>query len=336
MLFTHRRNVVVVGLCLLGLAGSLGIQEAYAGDTKHIVLIAGPKSHGLGEHEYAKSVRLIKALLDRAPNVKGIETEAYFDGWPNDPRALDRASTIIILSDGEDGTGPTTFHAPFMTDERMAVMARQMKRGCGFMTFHFSTFSSAKYAPQILEWTGGFFDWQSGHGEGGFFGVENDEPHQRWPSAIRVLDAEVELGAPDRPIFRGVCPFHLKDEFYYRLRYRENDSRLTPILRVPVLATNPNEQIVAWAVERADGGRGFAASNGHYFGNWRNEDYRRLILNAVVWTAGLEVPKGGVISSYVPEDVPEMTVVTATRAPQPALVLPVSIDVVDRERIQQG
>src|SRR5712675_1367741 len=212
------------------MVSAVGAKGAQAAGPKHIVLIAGPKSHGPGEHEYVKSVKLIKALLDRAPSLRGIQTEAYFNGWPDDPSVLDRADTIVILSDGEDGTGPTTFHAPFMTDERMAVLARQMNRGCGFMTFHFSTFSPAIFAPQILEWTGGYFDWQSGHGEGGFFGVENDEPHQRWHSAIRVLDADVELGAPDHPIFRGVSPFHLKDEFYYRLRFRENDSRLTPIL----------------------------------------------------------------------------------------------------------
>ncbi len=302
MLFTHRRNVVVVGLCLLGLAGSLGIQEAYAGDTKHIVLIAGPKSHGLGEHEYAKSVRLIKALLDRAPNVKGIETEAYFDGWPNDPRALDRASTIIIISDGEDGTGPTTFHAPFMTDERMAALALQMKRGCGLMTFHFSTFSPAKYASQMLEWTGGYFDWQSGHGEGGFFGISNDDAHQKWHSAIRVLDADVELVTPGHPVTRGVASFRMKDEFYYQLAFRDHDPRFRPILRVPALSASPPDQVVAWAVQRKDGGRGFGTSTGHFFDNWRNDNYRKLILNAVVWSAGLPVPTGGVTSSYMNED----------------------------------
>src|SRR5258706_16470779 len=35
-------------------------------------------------------------------------------------------------------------------------------------------------------------------------------------------------------------------------------------------------------------------------------------------------------------DSPEPIVITATRAPEPALDLPVSIDVVDRERIQEG
>jgi len=60
--------------------------------------------------------------------------------------------------------------------------------------------------------------------------------------------------------------------------------------------------VVAWAVQRKDGGRGFGTSTGHFFDNWRNDNYRKLILNAVVWSAGLPVPTGGVTSSYMNED----------------------------------
>jgi hypothetical protein len=32
----------------------------------------------------------------------------------------------------------------------------------------------------------------------------------------------------------------------------------------------------------------------HFYRNWGNDDLRTLILNAVVWTAKRDVPKGGV------------------------------------------
>jgi type 1 glutamine amidotransferase len=63
-------------------------------------------------------------------------------------------------------------------------------------------------------------------------------------------------------------------------------------------------QTVAWAVERAGGGRGFAYTGGHFHDNWQNESLRRLILNAIAWTAKADVPSGGVASSVAPEDQP--------------------------------
>ena len=50
-----------------------------------------------------------------------------------------------------------------------------MKRGCGFLTFHFSTFAPQKYARQMLEGSGGYFQWES-------------DGKRQWYSAITTLD----------------------------------------------------------------------------------------------------------------------------------------------------
>ncbi|HAY99623.1 MAG TPA: hypothetical protein DCY38_02395 [Opitutae bacterium] len=55
-------------------------------------------------------------------------------------------------------------------------------------------------------------------------------------------------------------------------------------------------QHVAWAYERADGGRGFGFTGGHFHQNWKQDDFRKLVLNAILWTAHGEVPEGGVPS----------------------------------------
>src|SRR5690606_15795938 len=47
-------------------------------------------------------------------------------------------------------------------------------------------------------------------------------------------------------------------------------------------------------VERADGGRGFAFTGGHFQKSWNDEAYRTLMLNALCWTAKVPVPAGGV------------------------------------------
>src|SRR5689334_18878966 len=75
---------------------------AQAKSVKKIVLIAGTKSHGPGEHEYEKGVKLLKHCLDTSPNLKGFKTEVYLDGWPKNEKVLEDAATILLFSDGSD------------------------------------------------------------------------------------------------------------------------------------------------------------------------------------------------------------------------------------------
>ena len=53
---------------------------------------------------------------------------------------------------------------------------------------------------------------------------------------------------------------------------------------------------MAWASERPDGGRGFGFTGGHFHWNWGHDEFRKLVLNAIVWTAKAKVPQGGVSS----------------------------------------
>jgi hypothetical protein len=34
----------------------------------------------------------------------------------------------------------------------------------------------------------------------------------------------------------------------------------------------------------------------HFFRNWKEEDMRKCILNGIVWSAGAEIPKDGIIT----------------------------------------
>ena len=53
----------------------------------------------------------------------------------------------------------------------------------------------------------------------------------------------------------------------------------------------------AWVYQRPDGGRGFGFTGGHWHWNWGCDSFRKVVLNGIVWTAGLEVPAGGVTST---------------------------------------
>src|SRR3954454_20720438 len=72
-----------------------------------IVLIAGevhqgPGGHPSGTHEYELSARLLKHALVSAGNVSDVRCEVHLGGWPREPKTLDDADTIVVLSDGAD------------------------------------------------------------------------------------------------------------------------------------------------------------------------------------------------------------------------------------------
>lgn len=271
----------LVATCLLLMSGEL--KAAEPGAPKKIVLIAGPiTGHGKHTHEYEKSVILLKHLLDTSPSTKGkVAVETHFKGWPTDEKTLDDAATIVMISDGGDRNA--TDH-PLYVGERFQTLERQMKRGCGFVQFHWTTFNPSRVHDQITEWVGGYFDYEKGPAA------------NKWFSAISTWDANVTLGNAEHPVARGVKPFTAREEFYYNLRFRDGDDRIKPIW----LTKPPGQQkdhVVAWAVERKDGGRGFGTTGGHFFQNWWDDNFRRTILNAIVWTARVEVPDSGVVST---------------------------------------
>ena len=59
---------------------------------------------------------------------------------------------------------------------------------------------------------------------------------------------------------------------------------------------------MAWAAERPDGGRGFGFTGAHFHKNWGNDDFRKLVLNAIAWTAKANVPDTGIPSEVRAED----------------------------------
>jgi len=62
------------------------------------------------------------------------------------------------------------------------------------------------------------------------------------------------------------------------------------------VAIAPETRTVAWAYERDGGGRAFLFTGAHYLRAFDEPDLRRMLLNAIVWTAGMPVPLQGIRS----------------------------------------
>lgn len=107
------------------------------------------------------------------------------------------------------------------------------------------------------------------------------------------------------PVASGVTPFTYHDEFYPTIRFPER-GRVTPLLSGDLhvqfregrnlVIDEPTRATVAWAYERDGGGRAFGFSGSHYLVSLDETGIRRLLLNAILWTAGVDVPAGGVRS----------------------------------------
>jgi type 1 glutamine amidotransferase len=259
---------------------------------KKIVLIAGRPSHGAGQHEHRAGCLLLQKCLNKLP---GITSTVHSNGWPESTSAFDGADAIVFYSDGGGGH-------PAIKEDRLQLLGRLMKKGAGLGCIHYAVeVPKDKGGPEFLDWIGGYFET--------YWSVN---PH--WDADFMEL--------PKHPITRGVKPFKIRDEWYYHMRFREGMNGVTPILTaVPPESTRGKEgansthggnphvfarkgmpEHVMWATERADGGRGFGITGAHFHKNWGDDNFRKVVLNAILWIAKAEVPTEGVRSEITSDD----------------------------------
>lgn len=266
------------------LASLVLAQNAQAAEKKKVLFIAGRPSHGFGAHEHKAGCMLLAKALDESG--LPVETKVVTGGWPKDESVLRDADCIVMYADGGGGH-PANRHLP--TIDKLAG------RGVGIVCVHYGVeVPKGQPGDRFLNWIGGYFEvhWSV-------------NPH--WTAKFEKL--------ADHPITRGVQPFEINDEWYYHMRFRPGMKNVIPILTdLPPESTlkrgdgahsnNPHvrkavlqekqPQHVAWAAEREDSGRGFGFTGGHWHWNWGNNDFRKLVLNAIVWCAKADVPEGGV------------------------------------------
>ena len=76
-----------------------------------------------------------------------------------------------------------------------------------------------------------------------------------------------------------------------------------PHVRAAVLERK-EPQHVMWAYERPEElgkGRAFGFTGGHFHKNWKHDDHRGIVLNAIAWISHVDVPAKGV-PSQTPTD----------------------------------
>lgn len=243
-----------------------------------ILLIAGPKSHAPGQHEHPAGCELLAKHLQSC----GLPvTVALSQGWPQDAAKVAAADTLVIYGDGLDAH-PAAGH--------LAELRQRFDAGKGLAVLHWALEPKDKEMAKLLDDT-----------IGGHFAV-NWSVNPIWKMTRPIL--------AKHPATRGVEPFELEDEFYYHIRLREDVAPLlqalppvnslgddgprsgNPAVRKDLADKLP--QTLAWVVTNPNKSRGFGFTGGHFHSHWAQADFRKLVLNAIVWTAGVEVPADGV------------------------------------------
>ena len=199
------------------------------------------------------------------------------------PKTFEGAKSVVFYMDGGGGH-------PIIQKDHRDVVQKLMDQGVGFVNLHYAVEYPKSQSDHILEWLGGYY-------ETGF----STNPH--WKADFKNL--------PKHPITRGVKPFALGTSGT-STSASSRPKGVTPILK----ATPPDrvrgtadakkhpgrEEIVAWAFDRPGGGRSFGFTGGHFHSNWGNENFRRVVTNAILWSAGVTVPKDGAKVDLDPAD----------------------------------
>lgn len=283
--------------------GTLAVLAAASGQTEiaragqpardTIVLIGGTRGRNPGAHDHSTGIRALQAILESSPDMRAfkVRVEAYPDGWPADDAVLERAATVVWYFSGVG-------NHPLLDADRRARFQREIDRGVGLVAFHqASTLPADDTATPLPDWLGG----------------------ARYGMFDRTIET-VGFQPADHPISRGVGPFLLRDEFYPTIRFPEEQG-VVPILpgtfHVGIEHGKPipirvEHKTAAWAFERPNGGRAFTFTGLHYLASLDHPQLRRLLLNAIAWTGGFEVPAAG-IRSGVPDAAAKALAAAATQ-----------------------
>lgn len=280
--------LLVCALLLAAMFGLLAVAPAAAAGAapKRVLFIAGPPSHGSDAHEFPAGSEFLAGAL----NASGLPiTARVLPGWPADDAALGQADLIVLYFDG-------------LKDHEARGRAQRLQQhqeaGRHLAVLHFALEppeDDTALQQVLMNAIGGRF-------EAGW------SVNPVW----RLRGSPVA----GHPAARGVGALDIEDEWYFHLRFRAGLRGIRPLLtavpdasvlgedgprsgnpavRAALAAGQP--QILGWTCENENGTRGFGFTGAHFHRHWYDAAFRTLVLNGLVWAAGLEVPASGVPSS---------------------------------------
>ena len=241
-----------------GILAVTGLSCVTAKPTAKVVFVGKDPDHPFGTHMYMHTGEMLAKCLRLADDVE----TAVSNGWPQDASVLDGASAIVIYS------SPA---AEFLLDgPHRDQIDPLIKQGIGLVTIHWASSvrqeNLERLGPKWLSYLGG--TWVSNVG-------------------LHTGKSTLKQLRPEHPICRGWKSYEIHDEYYLNPTISDHAA---PLLEV---SAQGQAVTVGWAYERPNGGRSFATTLGHYYRNFQDPRFRRMIVNAILWAAQTSVPREG-------------------------------------------
>jgi hypothetical protein len=236
---------------------------------RRILLVAGEtaKVDTLGHHDYRGGVRCLEQLLKQTA---GVETQWIDEGWPTDETIFEQVDSVVFYTDGGGKQA-------FLADEpRRRKIEELVSRGVGLVMIHQAVDFPVEAEALGKAWLGGIYaQGKSGRGH--------------WPS--------VHVDFPQHPTTRGVEPWKIQDGWLNKIQFVDAMKGVTPLLwsgkEYAGSRAGLDDDIVAWAYERPDGGRSFSFTGLDAHSAWSLPGMRRFVVNGVLWSAKAELPEAG-------------------------------------------
>jgi hypothetical protein len=234
-------------------------------------------------HEFPRGAELLAEALNRS----GLPLAADVSlGWPQSDATIVQASLVVLYADGLES---------HVAKGHVAALRNRLNAGKPLAVLHFALEPSENdpaLRQLLLDAIGARFD-------------VNWSVNPVWTLKASPIAAH--------PAARGVGELNFQDEIYFHLRFRESLRGIAPLLMalppsgvvtqdgprsgnaaVRAALARGEPQTIAWTCLNENGARGFGFTGGHAHRFWYDDQVRRLVLNGLVWAAGLDVPPGGV------------------------------------------
>ncbi len=241
-----------------------------------VVLIAGSGYFKPGEHDYVAGCAVLADLLKQ----NGVAPVLALD-WPKKAETLAGAKAVVFLFDGAE-------KHQVLKEKRLPALQKLMDDKVGLVQLHQTVEYTKDFGDKARAWAGGA--WEKGSGA-----------RAHWIDEFATF--------PDHPTCRGVTKFKIDDGWLYQNTFVPDLKGVTPLLRTwnPKAAVKPagGQDVVAWAYERAEGGRSFTFTGAHLHASFAQEGYRRFLVNGVLWAAGADVPKAGAKVALDADELPK-------------------------------
>lgn len=255
------RIVPQILLAALLVTSAVGAEEPQP--KRVLLLYQSPDGHPPQTHEYAAGIELLARCLQHVPGVT-VQRSLADSPWPEGP-GLIRQSDGVVLFVSE---GAKWIHED---PRRLEALGQLAERGGGFVALHWAM---GTREPNHID---GFLE---------LFGGCHGGPDRKY----KVVDTSIRNASPRHPVTQGLNDFKVRDEFYYGLKFVDGNRRIEPLIEAKI---EDSWHPVAWAWQRGDGGHSFGFSGLHFHKNWQLLEYRRLVMQGVIWTLKLPIPEGG-------------------------------------------